>query len=72
MRYFFHLESETNVHIDHLGKEFEDAQGVKAHAMAVACKLAREDKWLGWAVRVIDAKNVEVLCVPIVDEALQK
>lgn len=70
MRYFFHLESETNIHIDHLGKDFDDAQGVKAHAYAVARKLSREDKWLGWSVRVIDAHNVECLCVPIIDEAL--
>ncbi len=70
MRYYFHLESETNVHIDHLGKEFDDAQGAKAHAIAVARKLAKEDKWLGWNVRVIDANNAEFLCVPIIDEAL--
>lgn len=70
MRYYFHLESETNVHIDHLGKEFDDAQEVKAHAHAVARKLSREDKWLGWTVRVIDSDNAEFICVPIVDEAL--
>ncbi len=69
MRYYFHLESETNVHIDHLGKEFDDAQGAKAHALAVASKLSKEDKWLGWTVRVIDANNAEFLSLTILDEA---
>jgi hypothetical protein len=69
MRYYFHLESETNVHIDHLGKECDDAQSAKAHAHAVARKLSKEDKWLGWKVRVIGAANKEIYCLTIVDEA---
>lgn len=69
MRYYFHLESETNIHIDHLGKEFDDAQGAKAHAFCVAQKLSKEDKWLGWTVRVIDAENREFLSLVILDQA---
>ncbi|MCC7252613.1 hypothetical protein [Hyphomicrobium sp.] len=70
MRYYFHLESETNIHLDHRGREFADAGGVKSYAVAMARELAREDKWLGWKLRVIDAHNTEVICVPIVDAVL--
>ncbi|WP_072397132.1 hypothetical protein [Hyphomicrobium sp. CS1GBMeth3] len=72
MRYFFHLESETNVHIDHLGQEFAHYQDVTHHAFAMARELAEEDRWLGWSVRVIDARNREVICVPILDAILSR
>jgi hypothetical protein len=72
MRYYFHLETETNVYIDHLGKEFEGVEAAKAHAVVVARELSAYDKWLGWMVRVIDADNAEVCCVPIVDPAVAR
>ncbi|MBN8911988.1 MAG: hypothetical protein J0H65_08000 [Rhizobiales bacterium] len=69
MRYYFHLESDANIHIDHRGLVFAEAAEAKAHAHAVARKLSMEDKWLGWKVRVIDAANVELCCLTILDEA---
>jgi hypothetical protein len=72
MRYFFHLESDagTRIHLDHLGRDFSDAQGAGAHAVAMARKLAREDAWLGWSVRVIDSANTEIIRVPVRDPLL--
>jgi hypothetical protein len=69
MRYFLHLESETNIYIDHRGKEFPDVASVAAYATGMARELAEHDRWLGWQVRVIDATNAEVFCAPIVDPA---
>lgn len=69
MRYFLHLESETNMYIDHRGKEFADVGSVVAYAKGMARELADHDRWLGWSVRVIDATNTEVFCAQIVDPA---
>ena len=69
MRYFLHLESETNIYIDHRGKEFPDIGSVVAYAKGMARELSAHDRWLGWSVRIIDATNTEVFCVPIVDPA---
>jgi hypothetical protein len=70
MRYYFHLESETNIHIDHRGRAFEAAKEAEEHAAAMVRQLAEEDRWLGWMVRVIDARNKEVICLQIVDSVL--
>lgn len=70
MRYFFHLESDANIHLDHRGRDFSDFPGVEAHAAALARGLADDEMWAGWSVRVIDAQNREVLCVRIEDTAL--
>lgn len=72
MRYFFHLESETNIHIDHLGEEFAREEDVMEHAFAMARELAGEDRWLGWSLRVIDERNTEILCVPILDSIMSR
>lgn len=72
MRYYFHLESETNIHIDHLGRDIADLRGVETHATQLARELANEDRWLGWTVRVIDAHNREVLSVQILDSILSQ
>lgn len=72
MRYYFHLESETNIHIDHLGREFTHAEDVEAHAATLAHDLGRDDRWLGWSVRVIGAHNMEVLCVPVADVLVRR
>lgn len=67
MRYYFHLESDTNIQIDHWGKEFDCPQDAIDHGAVLARQLAEFDTWLGWAVRVIDAHNTELVCVPILD-----
>jgi|JRYL01.1.fsa_nt_gb hypothetical protein len=72
MRYYFHLESETNIHIDHLGQEFAQERDVMEHAFEMARRLAEEDRWLGWSLRVIDARNTEVICVPILDSIMSR
>jgi len=65
MRYYFHLESETNIQIDHGGRDFDRHRDALDHAFALARDLGEDEKWLGWSVRVIDEDNAEVLCVPI-------
>ncbi|MGE0023855.1 MAG: hypothetical protein AB7S70_09520 [Hyphomicrobium sp.] len=70
MRYYFHLESETTVFLDHLGKEFAGEDSAARHAASMARDLAADDQWLGWFVQVIDANNTQVLSVQIVDALL--
>jgi len=70
MRYFFHLESDTTVFLDHLGTEFAAQDSATRHAAVMARDLAADDQWLGWYVRVIDANNTEVTSVQVVDALL--
>ncbi|WP_295557163.1 hypothetical protein [uncultured Hyphomicrobium sp.] len=70
MRYYFHLENDESIHIDHLGKDFEYVESAKVHAASVARKLAATDRWQGWSLRVIDARNAEVTNIPIQDTLL--
>lgn len=72
MRYFFHLESDRDIHIDPMGEDLADPGAAKAHAVAMARMLARDSAWEGWSVRVIDANNAEVLSVPVTGIALTK
>jgi len=65
MRYFFHLESGKDVHIDPMGEEMAGPASAKAHALAMARILARNAAWKGWSVRVIDSNNAEVTTVPV-------
>ena len=67
MRYYFHLESESTIQLDHCGREFDWCQDAMEYAAALARDLAGEDKWQGFTVRVIDECNTEILCVPVVD-----
>lgn len=72
MRFYFHLESETNIQIDLRGRDFDWSQDAKDHALALARELAEDERWLGWSVRVIDAGNAEIFCVPIHESTLSK
>lgn len=72
MRYFFHLESETSISLDHRGREFQEPRSVAEHAAAMARGLAGDEAWAGWSVRVIDSNNREVFRVPIGEAALSK
>ncbi|HRN84813.1 MAG TPA: hypothetical protein PK857_08330 [Hyphomicrobium sp.] len=65
MRYYFHLESETNICIDAQGIDFEGRSDAINHASAMARDLGDDDRWLGWSVRVIDDGNAEVISVPV-------
>ncbi|AHB50371.1 hypothetical protein W911_15120 [Hyphomicrobium nitrativorans NL23] len=65
MRYYFHLESGTNIHIDPRGVDFERRTDVINHASAMARDLGDDERWVGWSLRVIDEGNAEVFCVPI-------
>jgi hypothetical protein len=67
MRYFFHLEDATDVHLDHRGMKFAQRQEAVDHAFIVARALSGESRWAGWSLRVIDAENVEILRLPIRD-----
>lgn len=72
MRYYFHLEKGTSVYVDHRGRDFADLQGVTAYAHETARTLAQDEIWDGWSVRVIDARNTEVLCLPLAEAAMTK
>lgn len=72
MRYYFHLESETNVYLDHQGQEFAHYEDMMQYAIALARELAEEDRWLGWSVHVIDAHNAEAVCLPVLDLIRQR
>lgn len=70
MRYYFHLENGTSVHLDHRGRDFPDIGTVKTHATAAARELAKHEKWNGWSLLVIGSNNSEVLRVPIANAIL--
>lgn len=65
MRYYFHLESKTNIHIDPHGMDFDRRLDAINHASAMARDLGDDDRWVGWSVRVIDERNAEVVSVSI-------
>jgi hypothetical protein len=70
MRYYFHLENDSSLSIDHIGKEFPDLPSVTSYASELANSLARSDMPEGWAIRVVDARNTEVFWLPVVDGIL--
>ena len=65
MRYFFHLESETNIVIDSRGRDFDRRFDAINYASAMARDLGDDERWIGWSVRVIDERNAEVVSVPV-------
>jgi hypothetical protein len=72
MRYYFHLEHETSVHLDHMGQEFPDTKSMKDHAATAARELSKLEKWKGWSLLVVGTNNTEVLRVPIAATAVSE
>lgn len=65
MRYYFHLESDTNVQIDPQGVEFDRYQDAWDHAQTLARDLGTDPRWRGWRVSVVDAHNTQIFVEPI-------
>ncbi|HRN87508.1 hypothetical protein [Hyphomicrobium sp.] len=65
MRYYFHLESQTNIQIDPHGMDFDRRSDAINHASAMARDLGDDERWVGWSLRVIDNNNTEVFYVLI-------
>jgi hypothetical protein len=65
MRYHFHIESDTTMCIDHLGREFGDSPSVRFHAQELARSLAHDPNWHKATIRVVDAGNTEVMTLPV-------
>jgi hypothetical protein len=59
-RYFFHVASPRGMYMDENGRDFSDLKGAKAYATTVVAELARDGRWVGGSVCIVDEWGKEL------------
>jgi hypothetical protein len=64
-RYFFHVAGPRGMYMDDNGRHFSDLKGANAYAATIAGELARDVRYVGCSVCIVDEGGKELERVSI-------
>jgi hypothetical protein len=56
-QYFFHVVCARGMYMDENGRDFPDLKGAKTYAATIAAELARDGRWVGGAVCIVNERG---------------